>query len=213
MTENTIATLLEHVVETGRVPDHVDVRGAITRFGSVRERREIEQKVRVAAKRIVNALDSNLPAQAAQHAADVAEALAAHTAAGAAESGDEQWQRGWTRQHSPDGPPTRSKATEPLRALLRGATRGEVRARDLDALSLREGMSADERAQWRQDVLSEARNVQRVYRAGDQAAARGLADRAAAQLGVDMTEPEVEDPAEGISDPRELAALLPRAGR
>lgn len=214
MSDNTIRTLLDNVVTTGRAPDHTAVRAAITKYSSVRERREIEKKVRHAALRIVNALDAGLPDQAAEHAADIGEACAAHTAAGAGADLD-------PRALAAEVPhadsvaamsrvPGRSKtAAEPLRALLRDAAHGGLRARDLDALSLK-SMSAEERTRWRAEVVGEASQIRKHFAAGNQAEARALADEAAERLGSDLTEPEHVDPAEGITDPRELAAMLPR---
>lgn len=212
MTENTIRALLDDVVRTGRVPDYVTVRAAITKYSSVAERREIEKRVRIAAAKIVNALDSNLPDAAAEHAADIGESLSVHTAAGgpsprdlAAEVPRADSVAAMSRV------PGRSRiAAEPLRELLRGATQRGLRAAELDTLSTRPGLTGEERTRWRAEVVAAANEVQRVFASGNQGKARALADEHAGRLGAELIEPEHTDPHADITDPRQLAALLPR---
>jgi hypothetical protein len=207
MTSNSIHDLLTEVTHTAEMPSEHAIRESVSKYRSTDERTEIARQVTVAARSIINALDAGLPDQATAHAADVAENLAEFTRAGAAPV--ELPERGWGGRTDDHRPRPRS-ASAPLQELLRGATEGEIRARDLDALALRSGMSAEDRTKWRADVLAEARKIKRTFATGAQGGARAMADEAADRLGADLVEPEPVDPADGIDDPAELAAMVRR---
>lgn len=210
---NTIRELLDDVAQTGELPDDQTIRAAVTKYSSVTERREVEKRVRIAAKKIVGALDSGLPDQAAEHAADVSEALSGHTDAGAVESDDAPWPGQWNREYSPEPPKTRRSETGRRVAdvLAAAAVGAKLGPRDVEKLTADLHDDVDPVA-FRRELDDAADEIRRVHAAGGLASARHLAAEHGMSLGECLREPEPVDQYDGVTDPRELAALLPRGG-
>jgi hypothetical protein len=205
---NTIRELLDGVVMTGRVPDSEAIRAAVTTYSSVAERREVEKKVRIAAKKIVGALDSNLPNQAAEHAADIGEALAAHTSAGASAAAAELPPR--TERNYVDPTGRISDGARRTMSLLEAAAAGApLGPKDL------ENVLADARDPnaARAAIEKAAAEVREVHATGQLGAARAMAKEHGLRLGDLIADREPVDPFDGIDDPHELAAMLPRSGQ
>lgn len=208
---NAIRQLLDQVIVTGQLPDADDITAAVTRGATVAERQTARQEIRRTARRIIGAVELNVPDQAAQLAADTAEALARFTNDDTAK-GPRELAAGVPRsqQFDPGTPKKRSVDAQPLHELLAGATRGGIRAVELDKLRTRSGASADEVSQWRKDVLNASREVARVYGAGNQGLARRMAAEFAEEHAGMLAGPATTDPHADVDDPRELAALVSR---
>lgn len=207
---NQIGNLLAEVLATGKVPTVTAVADVVDRGTSTTDRHAARTKIYRAAKQIVQALDSGLPDQAEQLVTDTADELGEFTSGGdTSHNPRELADKISAEQHTrkPAGP---KPDIAPLRELLTLATRNGLAASDLDKVRTRTGATAEQVQQWRSDVLADARKINQAYAAGNQGLARRMAAEAAVEHSDLLAAPERVDPAEGVDDPRELAALVSR---
>lgn len=103
---------------------------------------------------------------------------------------------------------------EPLRELLALAGPGKgVDPRDIDAITLRADISAEQRQAFRAAVQKEGDRIARLYAQGQHGESRAVAEQIAVKLS-DSLAPAADhrDPHADVTDPRALAAAI-RGGR
>lgn len=102
-----------------------------------------------------------------------------------------------------------NRAAEPLWDLMRGVAGAgrPLRAADLDHLDT--DLTGQQLTEFRAAVLDASREVARVGQSGEQAEARRLADRLAAELGEHLAPPAERDTDHLTAE--QLAALIPRS--
>jgi hypothetical protein len=209
MTANSdsVRELLDGVLASGAVPDDREIRSAIAKYGSVAELNDQHRRLRQACKSVANALDAGLADQARRYADDVVESFGGPSARELAADVPRMSQRAYNAERRPAA--NRENVQE-LHSLLVSRVKGRVTPEDLDYLHTRPDASEAELKGWRKAVLAASGAVGERWASGNQAEARRLAREHAEELAGMLAAPEHRDPLEHETDPRVLAAAVPR---
>lgn len=210
---NAIYALLDEVTRTGRLPDDDQIAAVVNRGRPGADRDNARRTIGHTARRIIAALDTGLPDQAAQLAEATAEQLAGYTRDGDTDVSPRELADAVprTRHHADHHQPhPDAAARQALAELLGSRIRDRVTAADLDRLAVRPGATPGEVKQWRDDVFAAAREIRETYRTGQQGNARRLIGEHSDRLAGMLATPDHRDRHEDVDDPRQLADLVPR---
>jgi hypothetical protein len=227
---NAITDVLTEMVRTGEEADDAALNG-LWKSGDGRERAAATRGLRRVVKEIAGLergdLDSTSdPDEAIAELIETAQETYGHLTAAPSEEkpapARQLADKIRAAAASPDGIDSRRRAAKVERQrrselvdLLKGAGKsGGVDGRDLDALHLRADITAEEREQWRRDVVAAGKRVSRLYDSGNQSHSRQLAEELGARLADELAPTgQNRDPLRDVEDGRALANAIISRGR